>query len=159
MSGCLVDDPPPYPEPKQTPPRLDNTTAQPPIGLILNVKKLDQVEFKVNVSSEDAGDSLNAFLLLDNKAPPEELFARTLPPTTLDDTTRFFNVTWTVRHVEQGCHRLLLRVSHTKNLPDSAATPVNIADVAETYWWVQVDADPSMANALIDCPTATVTKE
>lgn len=158
LSGCLVDDPPPYPEPKQTPPRLDYTSATPPLGLILNVKTNDQIAFRVNVSSEDAGDGLNAFLLLDNKDPPDELFSRPLPPTTIDDTNRYFNVDWTVRRVVPGCHRLLLRVSHARNLPDSAATPVNIADVAEAYWWVQVDAAPSDANALVDCPNAMVTQ-
>ncbi|HVY29275.1 MAG TPA: hypothetical protein VHB79_22100 [Polyangiaceae bacterium] len=157
MSGCLVDDPPPYPEPKQTPPRLDTSTMQPPMGFILNVNTNEQVPFRVNVSSEDAGEPLNAFLLLDNKDPPDELFARPLPATTLDDTSRYFNVDWTVRRVSPGCHRLLLRVAHAGNLPDSAATPLNNADVAEVAWFVQVDADPSEANALTDCPTPTVT--
>jgi hypothetical protein len=159
LSGCLIDDPPPYPEPKQTPPRLDYATAIPALNQIIIAKRGDPLSFKVFASSEDAGDGLNAFLLLDYNGSAIDLLGDDfLLPSTLDDTSRFFEIPWEVRSNIPGCHRITLRVAHTRNLPDSHTPVVNAADLAEAYWWLQVDPDPSDAGNLVDCPTAMESK-
>src|SRR5688572_20296073 len=57
-SGCLIEDPPPYTQPKQTPPRLDLVAAVPPPDQVIVRKTGDLIEFRVPVVSEDAGDRL-----------------------------------------------------------------------------------------------------
>jgi hypothetical protein len=158
FSGCLVDDPPPYPEPKQTPPRLDTATATPALKQIIVAKRGDPLSFKVFSSSEDAGDGLNAFLLLDYQGGTsiDLLGYGSLLPSTIDDTSRFFEFPWEVRSsISAGCHQVTLRVAHTRNMPDSRTPVVNLADLAEANWWLQVEPDPDKAETLVNCPTAT----
>jgi hypothetical protein len=158
LSGCLVDDPPPYPEPKQTPPRLDYTTATPSLNQIIRAKKGDTLDFRIFSSSEDAGDGLKAYLYLDFNGDTSQFPVRDddMPPSTLDDTSRFFTISWPISQTEPaGCHRLTLRVSHAKNVPILSNPPLDPSDVAEAYWWMQLDAGPNDSNDLLNCPSAT----
>jgi hypothetical protein len=155
LSGCLVDDPPPYPEPKQTPPRLDNVGALPPPDQTIVAKNDDLLRFTVPSASEDAGDGLNAFLYLDYNTS-EETFLKfgSLLPSTLDDTSRAFDIPWRVR-ADLGCHRLTLRVAHAKNMPNPDVEVINVADLAAAYWVLNVVGDDvSAANTLVNCPQA-----
>lgn len=158
LSGCLIDDPPPYPEPKQTPPRLDYASATPPLSQIITAHSRDVVTFTISSISEDAGDGLRAFLLLDfdGEFPSTPAGDDSMPASTLDDSSRFFQIRWRILPgTPAGCHRLTLRVSHAKNMPDSSSPPFDVADVAEAYWWLQLDPDPNSANDLVNCPKAT----
>jgi hypothetical protein len=157
LPGCLVDDPPPYPEPKQTPPRLDYGSATPPLNQIINARIGDFVTFTIPSTSEDAGDGLNAFLLLDynGEAMPFEVSHGEMPASTLDDTSRFFEVPWLIRPGPMpGCHRLTLRVSHKANMPLSWSVLKNPKDLAEAYWWLQLDTPAGSTENLLDCPAA-----
>jgi hypothetical protein len=75
---------------------------------------------------------------------------------TADDDSRAFNIDWTVdsRGVA-GCHRITLRVTHRSNLDIRNPNVVDKADLAEAYWWVNIDTDPTLANTLLNCPQAS----
>jgi hypothetical protein len=162
MTACLVDDPPPYTAPSQTPPRLDYHDALPLLDQVIIAKTGDTLNFSIPVASEDAGDVIQAFLLLDysgGRATP--LDADNLPPSTLDNTKRKLSLSWTVgiqgtAAPAPGCHRLTLRVTHRQNIKlDTFPDVVDSADLAEAYWWVNVDSDPTLGNTLVDCPLAS----
>jgi hypothetical protein len=73
---------------------------------------------------------------------PVILAGPTVPGSTLDDKSRAFDLLYDPRtpiNVDLGCHRLLVRVSHTTNFvfspPGHAIDPT---DVADAYWWLNV---------------------
>jgi hypothetical protein len=158
LPACLVDDPPPLIVPQRTPPRLDQRKALPLLAEVIVAKTNDTLDFEIPVSSEDAGDPINAFLFLDYQADNVDSVAGGgLPPSTLEDTDRAsLTFPWHVdTKVMPGCHRLTLRVSHLSNMPNAYTAVVDLSDVAEAYWWMNVDVDPALANTLLDCPLAS----
>ena len=162
LSGCLVDDPPPYTQPNKTPPRLDYHHALPLLNQVIVRKTGDTLEFDVPVASEDAGEDLNSLLLLDyaGGADPSKVVpgtGQTITASTLDDTSRHIKTKWTVSFFgEKGCHRLTLRVTHKSNVNINNFPDVfNDTDLAEAYWWANLDADPTSGNMLVDCPQAS----
>ena len=161
LSGCLIDDPPPYAAPTQTPPRLDLTKAYPPLDQVLVTNSGDLVHFTVPVTSEDAGQELTAILLLDyggDGTYPDFLTSAPLAASTLDDPEdRVFTLPWLVRKpLTPGCHRLTLRVTHYANIDQAKpAEVVNKKDLAEAYWFANINVNPQTANALVDCPRAS----
>ena len=156
LSSCLVDDPPPYSEAKQTPPRLNYHDAVPLLDQVIVAKSLDTITFTVPVASEDAGEGLNAFLLIDYKGEATAKIAQTksIPPSTLAEP-RDIELKWQAGGTP-GCHRLTLRVGHVSNLPEAGSHPTtNASDIAEAYWWINIDTDPALGNSLADCPLAS----
>jgi len=158
LPGCLVDDPPPYNAPKQTPPRLDYHNAVPLLDQVIVAKSLDTIKFTMPFVSEDVGESLNAILILDYTS--DSLFrladSKLIDASTLDDPGRAVSLSWSVLAVSPGCHRLTLRLGHISNLPSATFhSTVNTSDVAEAYWWVNVVEDLALGNTLIDCPQAS----
>jgi hypothetical protein len=163
LPGCLIDDPPPYAAPKQTPPRLDTTHANPPLDQVIVKNSGEVVNFQMPVTSEDAGEALAAILLFDyggDGSVPEPVSPTTpLPASTLDDPEpRVFNLPWTIRKgVTPGCHRLTLRVTHFANLDQMRpAEVVDKKDLAEAYWFANINVKPENANSLVDCPQASI---
>jgi len=160
LPSCLVDDPPPYAAPKQTPPRLDYENALPLLDQVIVANDGDVLNFSIPVTSEDAGEGLTALLLLDYivgaKAPDLIAYDR-IGPSTLSDPDRKFQMQWAVQRVVPGCHRFTLRAGHDSNLPSGTATaPVkNPADLAEAFWWANINADPLLGSKLVDCPGAS----
>lgn len=155
-SSCLIEDPPPYKQPSQTPPRLNLRKAAPLIDQVLELKTGDRISFNVPVSSEDAGDKLQGLLLLDYKGEQQLpwLQVAEVQPSTLDDDTRALRLDWVVPNSisEDGCHRLTLLVSHEKNLGVKIKDP---NDVAVAVWWANINADADTSGKLNDCPLAT----
>ena len=137
MLGCLVEDPPLYTEPTQTPPRINLRLAEPPPDRIILVDKGDPITFYIPVTSEDVGDSLTAAMFLDESVIPIRNFVQ-IPGSTLDDVDRRIEIVYPgLAEVGFGCHRIKIRVSHTNNL-QLLGEPINQADVAEAYWWMNV---------------------
>jgi hypothetical protein len=156
LSSCLVDDPPPYNQPTQTPPRIDYHGAAPLLDQVIVAKSLDTIEFIIPFTSEDAGEGLNAFLLFDYKGGDLAQIAafKSIQPSTQADP-RKVSLTLQVAG-SPGCHRITLRIGHISSLPQANFHPtVNTADIAEAYWWMNVDADPALGNSLSDCPVAS----
>jgi hypothetical protein len=118
---------------------------------------MGRVSFTVPVSSEDAGDDLIAFLLLDYDggliATPyvDEVSAGTLD----DDPERMISIDWTVDSVP-GCHRVSLLVTHRGNLSFDGIRALNDErDLALAVWWVTVTPPPGSTDPLMPCPMAT----
>lgn len=158
LSGCLVDDPPPFVAPRKTAPRLDHRSALPGMDQVIVTKAGELIPFSIPVTSEDAGDPLAANLLLDyagDGSVPDFLRPASLPPSTLDATEpRVIKVPWKVREgVPPGCHRFTLRVTHQSNVnKDAPELAIDKADQAEAYWFANINVDPEDSGLLVDCP-------
>jgi len=155
LSGCLIDDPPAYTEPRQTPPRLNTHDADPPLNQIIVANSGDRLQFTIGVSSEDAGEDVTAQLLLDynGRDVPEVIAYQNLPASTIDDPNkRLFEIKWRVVRVAAGCHLFTLRASHLSNLPGNDQAPKNTADLAEVDWFAMVDTDAASSDMLVACP-------
>jgi hypothetical protein len=160
LSGCLIDDPPPLVAPQQTPPRLDYTKASPGLDQIMNIKQGEVIPFKMPVTSEDAGDDLLAVLLFDY----DGLYGLPLtvgsflPASTLADTNpRELGISWTViGGIEPGCHRITLRVTHVGNIRTTIFDLVDQSDLAEAYWFANVNVTPQNAGSAVKCPGASL---
>jgi hypothetical protein len=157
LPSCLVDDPPPFPESEQTPPRLDDHKALPLLNQIIFAQSGETLRFTIPVASEDAGDGLSAILVLDyNGGSVGTLAGQAIRPSTLDDTTRTVDLSWKVPPGSRGCHRVTLRVTHSRNLDGNHGPEVfNTADLAEAYWLADIDVDPTLGDSLTDCPGAS----
>jgi hypothetical protein len=163
LSGCLVEDPPDFVKPTRTTPRIDSRLVWPPLDQITIVGKGDPITFRLPVVSEDAGVKVQAYLFLD--LSPDPVVTNSVPASTLDDTSRRLELAYRpmTRLAEFGCHRFMARVSHADNfifdtLP--AGAPLNVADVAEVNWLVNVVniAAGDDGSVLRDCPqTVSVT--
>jgi hypothetical protein len=158
-SGCLIDDPPPYTQPKRTPVRIDARFTEPPLTEVLVVKTGGQVKFTLPFASEDAGEPLTAVFLLDYTGDPSRLDKPTfqdLAASTLDDTNRSIDLTWAVRGNLDGCHRITVRVSHNDNFSQGAYPElIDKKDSAEAYWLVVVNPPSDKPISLSDCPLAS----
>jgi hypothetical protein len=163
LPACLVDDPPPLIEPRQTPPRLDYSQALPGLDQVMIRNEGDLIEFRMPVTSEDAGQSLTGKLFLDYRGDGtlgDTLNQNSLPPSTLDDPNpRVLSIDWQVRDgVAPGCHRMTLRVSHLNNFsldPKHSAEVLDKNDLAEAFWFANINVSPESANQLVDCPQAS----
>jgi hypothetical protein len=158
LPGCLVDDPPPLITQQKTAPRLDYSKVEPGLDQLLVLNSGDFVRFKIPVISEDAGDPLLASLLFDftpgsNKVP--EFVSVPLPASTLDDTKRIATLPLVLRSdIKPGCHRYTLRITHQSNLVDGLAYQViNEADMAEAFWFANINVAPENAGTLVNCPS------
>lgn len=160
LSSCLIEDPPPYTEPQQTPPRLDLRRTVPLIDQIIVRSRGESVPFNVPVASEDAGDDLLAFLLLNytgEGSAASILASADVPASTLDDNSRVITLNWSIdSRVSRGCQRLTLQVSHSRNVNfDDLPTVLDKSDLAMAVWWANIDLDAGSAGMLTDCPAAT----
>jgi len=157
LGGCIIEDPPPYTEPKRTPPRLDLRQAAPLIDQVIVTRSGDNVAFNVPVASEDAGDPIQGILFLDLNLGNENALLKAkgiafLDPSTLDDTMREpWSLEWQVDPGLSGCHRLTLVVTHLSNFGDNYKVK-DKTDQAIAVWWANVNApDP---QTLVQCPLA-----
>lgn len=155
VSGCLIDDPPAYTQPKRTPPRLAYNKADPLLDQIITVTSSDSIDFTIPVASEDAGEELRAKLILDGKIIVDNA---SLPPSTLDDSGRVIRTTASpaflmfAAALGPGCHLFTLRVAHASSLPLGDVPPTDTEDLAEAYWWANVNVGEADAGMLKDCP-------
>jgi hypothetical protein len=162
LPACLVDDPPPLIAPHQTEPRLNYTTALPVLDQVIVANSGETINFTVEIKSEDAGQPLTGILLLDYSGDgsiPDFLWGVPfVPPSTLDDPEpRSLKLPWTVRDpLAPGCHRITLRVTHVNNInPDHPVEAIDKKDLAEAFWFANINVSPESANQLVDCPQAS----
>jgi hypothetical protein len=157
LSGCIVEDPPPYTQPTKTPPRLNLRLAEPAPDRIIVVDQGDPIPFRVPFASEDGGDQVRAYIFLDySERSKTPLASVAVAGSTLDDLDRQIEITYPATTVVPfGCHRIMIRISHEDNFqlfPPGA--PIDEKDVSEAYWWINVidlaaGDDPSL---LRNCP-------
>jgi hypothetical protein len=157
LSGCLVDDPPPYVAPQQTAPRLDYTEATPGLNQLLVASYPDLITFRVPFTSEDVGEQLYAVLMLDyDGVEGEQLTQKFLPPSTLaDPSRRELSLDWKVQErIVPGCHLFTLRVTHVGSTGTSSEV-FDKKDLAEAYWLANINVTAENANSPMDCPQAS----
>lgn len=162
LAACVFEDPPPYTEPKQTPPRLALHRAAPAYDQVIVAQTGDGIAFNIPVTSEDAGDPIQGTLFLDfdgqNARSAAQAF-QVLPASTLDEGERPWVYEWKVEAGLSGCHRFTVIFAHQSNLGASATTwpPSNWevldkGDQAWAVWWTNLNAtEPA---TLTQCPLA-----
>lgn len=150
-SACLVTGSPDFSPPERTRPQLIAVT--PPTEFIRPafVDGAFQPEtLEAAVLSEDAGDDLEAVLLVDYGylAPGDIPWRDTAPvdtiaPGTLSDGPRPVSVSWTPRSfIEPGCHTLTLLVTHQKRGTNPGFwCPADADDYASLTWFVALCED------------------
>jgi hypothetical protein len=158
-AGCIIEDPPPYTPPEQTPPRLDLRRAVPLVDQVIVASRGDRIAFNVPVFSEDKGDDLIARLLLNYQgegAYEQSIDSDKVSASTLEDATREIDMEWQIPQLPPGCKRLTLLVSHLGNL-DPLIYPevIDKSDQALAVWWVNIEPTPGNEDMLTDCPLAT----
>ena len=160
MPACLIEDPPPYREPQQTPPWLDLRRAVPLIDQVLVRTTGEHVPFNVPVRSEDAGDGLVAYLVLnwvgDGSDFKRVVAVAQVEASTLDDVSRELVFNWSIDsvEVEDGCQRLTLLVTHRSNI-DLELAMLDKGDLAMAVWWANINTDTAASGMLQNCPLAT----
>jgi hypothetical protein len=149
LSGCLIDDPPPYSPPKQTPPRLVYQAAEPPLDKITVAYTPRLLTFSIPVTSEDAGEGLTAQI---NVGKGYGNF-KAIPPATLDDPPRVIKFDYRVSSDDEaGCYQVRIRIAHASNLPDGDSAPLDSNDLAVAYWQVLLNVPPDQIDVGIeDC--------
>jgi hypothetical protein len=152
LSGCLIDDPPPYSPPKQTAPRLVYQDAYPPLDKIKVAYEKQSLSFSIPVTSEDAGEGLTAQLTVGDD--PGGTF-KAIPPATLDDPPRLIKFDYTVPSERwSGCFVVRIRVAHASNLPDGNGASLDPNDLAVVYWKVLMNVPSNQVGVGIqDCLT------
>jgi hypothetical protein len=157
LSGCLIEDPPPYTQPAKTPPRLDLVRAFPSPDQIIVRNTGDVIPFSIPVVSEDAGDRLQAVLQLDMGSPTLEddfVTSTKVPASTLDDVSRTLLLEYTVElNDDPGCHRFTVLVSHESNFGDGPEV-VDPTDLAAAHWMANLNPETDGAT-LVNCPNAS----
>ena len=56
------------------------------------------------------------------------------------------------KRIEAGCHRITLRVTHLRNTYNAV---LDTKDLAEAYWFANVNVTPENAGSLVNCPKAS----
>jgi hypothetical protein len=150
LSACLVDDPPPYIQPKRTPPRLDYHQASPLLDQVIVAVTGDLLVFTIPVASEDAGEGLTVQFFLDSSLADYQTF----PPSTLEDRSRVARFSIMVgTGLKAGCHLFKLRVGHASTLPNGNGPSLDPTDLAEAYWWANLNLPSDQAGMLTNCPS------
>lgn len=159
-AGCIIEDPPAYTPPEQTPPRLDLRRAVPLVDQVIVASRGERIAFNVPVFSEDKGDDLIARLLLNYQGEgvfEDDVASDQIPASTLEDATREIEIEWQIPQLPSpGCKRLTLLVSHLGNL-DPLIYPevIDKSDQALAVWWANIEPTPGNEDMLTDCPLAT----
>jgi hypothetical protein len=161
LAGCLVAEPPPHPNPEQTPPVIDLNRTFPLVTQITLLRQGERQTFSAAVRSEDQGEKLIGLLFLDYSLRNPERFLQfgEARPSTFDDTSRRLGISWQVPPSERDCHQVTMLITHAGNLDYQTGIPQPIldSDVALATWWVNI-IDPNATNAgdpydLENCPT------
>ncbi len=163
LSSCVIAGPPDYKDPTQTPPVLDLSQADPPLGFVVQATS-DQTTIPISVpvrSQDPPQNGLFGMLYLDFKSPNQTLYSNfwSSDPKSFDDTTRTVTFNWTPANVSAGCHTLTIEVTHRLNVsfqgqPTVTPPKDHPDDIAFATWWV--DVHPGSPNSdLSDCPKSS----
>jgi hypothetical protein len=152
--GCLLSEPPEYENPERIPPVLDVLNTYPSPSQIMPLEVEATETFTVPFRSEDNGVSPYAVLVLDYTVPERRTQSgwTIAPSSTFDDTSRTFEITWTVPN-RPGCHLVTLLATHLDNR-GSDNLPRDDDRTSVVNWWVDIltEGEPS-STQLEDCPS------
>lgn len=155
LSGCLVDDPPEYRAPQRTAPRINGLGVLPRLDSIITypANSTEGILFSIPISSEDAGESVQARLFENYVTTQSTVIPfESLPASTLDEGDRVATMRWFPGfNLQPGCYRLVVRVSHTSNWR-GAAELYDPSDLDEVSWFAKIRVESGSASTLVDCP-------
>lgn len=156
-SGCLLAEPPKR-NPRQTPPILNLSLADPAVTQLLIVDGAGSVDFSIPVRSEDVGEDIS-FALHRNyalgTAESSRIFGNeSLPPSHLNDDSRVVSFL-AFLPAPEPCYQLTLVVCHDPNFFPSSGLcdPNRLDDTAIATWWAVTDE--ALEAGLEGCPLPT----
>lgn len=160
LQGACLDTPPTYEAETQIPPFVIAAEVVPPLESVYTLAVNDRMRINVPFLSEDLGDALVGYILVDARtnqvAPQPTAGPFVLAPSTFSDAQRAVDEEFSLDLAASalGCHTVTLVLTHESNL--SLGQPVDEARTARVVWWVNV-VDPATGletDALLaDCPT------
>lgn len=156
--GCL-DTPPTYEAETQIPPFVISAMVQPPIGSVYAMHIEDEMRIEVPFLSEDLGESLVGYILVDERAaeeaPSPAVGPFFHPASTFSDTSRSVSEEFTLpTGLALGCHTVTLVLTYESNI--SLGVPLDEYRTARAVWWVNIvdpDDGSGLGSRLEDCPT------
>lgn len=172
--ACLVTSTPDFEQPRQTPPFLITSTANPDptqIYIVDDAKLATQqnaVTFSADVRSDDNGESVEFQLYIDYGWPGNQLGQpfwdrrsdiAPLEPSTMSDTSRRVTAKWFPKSQSAGlgCHTVTLIASHRFEISQTANSgcPVCLNDSSQITWQIyRCDSDSNFscdAPSFADC--------
>ena len=150
--GCLIAEAPSYDAPRRTVPVIDSVDPTP--SLQLEILPNTEKPFTFRVYSEDAGEPLVAYLVIDyNAGKREEMVdAVDIPARAADEPKNVKLVLLPDDRRDNGCHSLTALVMH-RSSATAAGRPKDPAsrDVASVTWWIELDTGSGAPR--VECPT------
>ena len=148
--GC-IDPPPEYSAPERLPPVILTTGIDPPVTKVATISlQAQQVTFDVPFRSDDAGEDLSAFFVLDIATTQDidySLVKRQVKPVPadprpfLEQDGRHVTGTWGPLGDDSsrpsGCHTMTMILSHLSNFGEQYETSDPL-DVAQVTWWLDI---------------------
>jgi hypothetical protein len=156
----LIDDPPAYRAPQRTAPRISTLRVLPRLDELITYQanETEMLDFEIPITSEDAGDEVEANLYKNRVGIGATIAGRgKLPASTLDEGERILRLQWKPDVTDPpGCYRVIIRVSHARNWRTTSEL-FDPSDVDEAYWFAKVYLDAVGSSTVVDrdCPDAT----
>jgi hypothetical protein len=162
--SCLATSEIDFPPVAQTPPHLRANYAVPPLGKVIVVPsdKSPAIQFEAVVESEDANNSLEAFLIADDLAAASpNILAYTFIAPGKSGQERVFSLTYDPSllvgangvALSVGCHPITLVVSPSYNFFSDQPSDPSLEDIM-VWWLVKGDATSSVDAVLAtSCPS------
>ena len=151
-SACLFPEPPSYRAPEQTPPFL--WSPIPATTEVQFVETGDLFQISVNLRSEDAGEPLQAFLVLNylGQGAATSVSGITISPGTAGEQRNISMPPWKIplRPTTGVCEQLSLVVSHQSNF--NGWRPIDDSDVFVLTWWLGINGNQ---QTLADCSASS----
>jgi hypothetical protein len=139
LCGCL-EDPPEYVASTRIPPVVNYSQVVPPLSVVHEVdSSADSIHLTVPFRSEDLGDDVLAFALLDTVPGREPLVVgeSRLPGASFEILSRSVDMLVT-EFGEPGCHTLTLLLTQTSNAPNFRFEVPDETLATRLVWWISV---------------------
>ncbi|MCA9630220.1 MAG: hypothetical protein KC766_21265 [Myxococcales bacterium] len=159
QAGCLLGEAPEYQSRRQTPPVLLSTRVEPKPERVIRVRTGEQVEFIVPYRSEDAGDTMTAFLYRNFQvgAKSDYLASINVPPSSNlysdeGDPSQAL-ITYSFANSDIGCNSYTMLLTHSSNIgtaQDALAPKDDDLVVLVTWWAAVVNQSGEPADLLVD---------
>jgi hypothetical protein len=164
-SSCILAPPPEYRDPVRSRPLLEVYKAVPSItDIVVWSTGMMAIPFTIPVRSEDAGQDLIAYLVIDygtGVATEKTLSSQRVPASTYDQS-RPLQFSW-LPNTSPGCHVISLVVAHFDSflLKDQFhLDPAKAGDdAAIVSWWANINPLNDAANTLANCPQSGLPKQ
>lgn len=167
-SSCILAAPPEFRDPVRSRPLLEVYKAVPPItDIVVWSTGMMAIPFTIPVRSEDAGQDMIAYLVIDygtgitTEQALSPLSSQRVPASTYDQS-RDVSFRW-LPNTSPGCHVISLLIAHFDSFLPLDLFHLDPAkagdDAAIVSWWVNINPPNDATNTLENCPRSGLPKQ